>query len=219
MPTVDVVDLANKKVGSIDLADDVFGVEVNAGLLHESVRHYLASARSGTHKVKTRAEVAGGGRKPWRQKGTGRARAGSIRSPIWRHGGTVHGPSPRDYSYKLNRKMQLGALRSALTAKLNDGAIKVVEEFAIDAPKTKGFSATLKKLEVGRKVLLVNNGENSNLELSSRNIPGVSLISSGGLHPYHLLGAETILISRASAEKCNEALAGGRVADEGEASE
>lgn len=214
MPTVDVVNLKNKKVGSLDLADDVFGVEVNDALLHESVRHYMASQRAGTHKVKTRDEVSGSGRKLWRQKGTGRARVGSVRSPIWRHGGVVHGPQPRDYSYKLNRKMQLGALRSALTAKLSDGAIKVVEDFSIDAPKTSAFAAALKSLEAGKKVLLVENGDNENLELSSRNIPGVSLVSSGGLHPYHLLGANTILISRATAEKCNEAFAGGKVAAE-----
>lgn len=213
MPTVDVVDLTNKKVGSVELADDVFGVEVNTALLHESVRHYLASTRAGTHKVKGRSEIRASGKKLWRQKGTGRARMGTVASPIWRSGGTVHGPQPRDYSYKLNRKMQLGALRSALTAKLADGGLKVVDGFELSSPKTKEFDAALTKLEAGRKVLLVDNEENENLELASRNIPGVAMLDSAQLHPYHLLGAETILITKATAEKCNEALKGGKVAE------
>src|ERR1019366_2704186 len=124
MPTVDVIDLNNSKVGEVELSDVVFGAEVNQDLLYESVRHYLAGTRAGTHKVKTRHEVAGSGKKLWKQKGTGRARMGSVRSPIWRHGGTVHGPVPRDYSYKLPRKMHLGALGSALSAQLRDAAIK-----------------------------------------------------------------------------------------------
>ncbi len=219
MPTVDVVDLTNKKVGSVDLADDVFGVEVNMALLHESVRHYLASTRAGTHKTKGRSEVRGSGKKLWRQKGTGRARTGTVASPIWRKGGVAHGPQPRDYSYKMNRKMQLSALRSALTAKLADGGLKVVDDFELSTPKTKDFDAALTKLEAGRKVLLVHNEESENLELASRNLPGVAMLDSAQLHPYHLLGAETILISKATAEKCNEALKGGKVAsaDEPEA--
>src|ERR1700746_1829646 len=126
MPVVDIVDLNNQKVGELELADAVFGAEVNAALLYEAVRQFQAGLRAGTHKTKVRSEVAGSGKKLWKQKGTGRARVGSIRSPLWRHGGTVHGPQPRDYSYKLPRKMVLGALRSALTAKLRDGELKVV---------------------------------------------------------------------------------------------
>ncbi|MGB9606229.1 MAG: 50S ribosomal protein L4, partial [Bryobacteraceae bacterium] len=129
MPVVDVFDLNNQKVGELELADEVFGAEVNEHLLYEAVRHYLACQRRGSHKTKTRGEVSGGGRKPWRQKGTGRARHGSIRSPLWRHGGTVHGPVPRDYTYRLPRKMLLGALRSALSAKLRDGELKVIRSF------------------------------------------------------------------------------------------
>src|SRR6478752_7626315 len=129
MPTVDVFNLSNSKVGQVDLADDVFGAEVNEALLYEAVRHHLAGARAGTHATKVRGVVAGSGKKLWKQKGTGRARMGSVRSPIWRHGGTVHGPQPRDYSYNLPKKMQLGALRSALSAKLRDGELKVVDAF------------------------------------------------------------------------------------------
>src|ERR1700682_6344432 len=129
MPTVDVVDLNNQKVGELELADEVFGAEVNEALLYEAVRHFQAGQRAGTHKTKTRGEVAGAGKKLWKQKGTGRARMGSIRSPIWRHGGTVHGPVVRSYAYKLPRKMMLGALRSALSAKLKAGELKVVNAF------------------------------------------------------------------------------------------
>ena len=142
MPTVDVVDLNNEKVGELELADEVFGAEVNEALLYEAVRHYQAgAARAAPHKTKTRHEVAGSGKKLWKQKGTGRARVGSVRSPIWRHGGTAHGPQPRDYSYKLPRKMLLGALRSALSAKLRDGELKVVQAFDLADHKTKSHGA------------------------------------------------------------------------------
>ena len=206
MPTVDVVDLSNKVVGSVELADDVFGVEVNEALLHEAVRHFRAANRAGTHKTKGRAEVSGSGKKLWRQKGTGRARMGSIRSPIWRHGGTVHGPQPRSYAFKLNKKEQLGALRSALTAKLADGAIKVVQDFELGSHRTAEFAAILGKLEAGGKTLVVNNGEARNLALASRNIPNVTVVSSREMHPYHLLGHERILFSQATVESCSEAL-------------
>src|ERR1051326_678381 len=135
MPTVDVVDLNNQKVGELELADEVFGAEINDSLLYEAVRQYRAGLRSGTHKTKVRADVSGSGKKLWKQKGTGRARMGSVRSPLWRHGGTVHGPQPRSYAYKLPRKMQLGALRSALSAKLRDGELTVIQEFNISDHK------------------------------------------------------------------------------------
>src|SRR5467141_3052089 len=147
MPKVDIVDLNNQKVGELDLADVVFGAEVNENLLYEAVRHYQAVQRAGTHKTKVRSEVAGSGKKLWKQKGTGRARMGSIRSPLWRHGGTTHGPQPRDYSYKLPRKMALGALRSALSAKLRDGELKVVDAFSFEDHKSKAVRAALGKLE------------------------------------------------------------------------
>jgi large subunit ribosomal protein L4 len=206
MPTVDVVDFSNKVVGSVELADAVFGVEVNSSLLHESVRHFLNGLRAGTHSTKVRSEVSGSGKKLWRQKGTGRARMGSVRSPIWRHGGTVHGPHPRSYAFKLNKKEQLGALRSALSAKLADGAIKVVKDFDLGSHKTRDLTAILGKLEASGKTLVVNNGDARNLELAARNIPHVTLVSSRDMHPYHLLGHERILISQATAESCSEAL-------------
>lgn len=207
MPTVDVFDLNATKVGEVELADAVFGAEVNQDLLYESVRHYLAGKRAGTHKVKTRHEVAGSGKKLWKQKGTGRARMGSIRSPLWRHGGTVHGPVPRDYSYKLPRKMQLGALRSALSAKLRDGELAVISAFQLNDHKTKSFAQTLTKLEATNKVLLVETAENRNLELSARNIEGVVIVRSHEVHPYQLLDAKRVLMTQAAATKLSETLA------------
>src|SRR4051794_31487117 len=201
MPRVDVIDLNNNVVGQLELADAVFGADVNEALIYESVRHYRASQRAGTHKTKVRREVAGSGKKLWKQKGTGRARTGSVRSPLWRHGGTVHGPVTRDYSYKLPRKMQLGALRSALSAKLLDGDLKVVSAFQIGSPKTKDMLATLKKFDATKKVLLVDTAENRNLELSARNLEGVEVVRSNEVHPYHLLGANRILLTQAAASK------------------
>src|SRR5438270_8604913 len=145
MPTVDVLDLNNEKVGELELADEVFGAEINESLLYEAVRQFQAGLRAGTHKVKTRREVAGSGKKLWKQKGTGRARVGSVRSPIWRHGGTVHGPVPRDYSYSFPKKMMKGALRSALSAKVRDGELKVVQAFALSDHKTKSAMGALAK--------------------------------------------------------------------------
>ena len=207
MPKVDVLDLNKNKVGELELAESVFGAEVNEDLLYESVRHYLAGTRAGTHKVKTRHEVAGSGKKLWKQKGTGRARMGSVRSPVWRHGGTVHGPVPRDYSYKLPRKMQLGALRSALSAKLKDGDLMIVSAFQLADHKTKAFTQTLKKFDATKKVLLVETTENRNLELSARNIEGVEVVRSHEVHPYQLLGAGRILLTQAAATKLSETLA------------
>src|SRR6266699_6943998 len=177
MPTVDVIDLNNRKVGEVELADAVFGAEVNEDLLYESVRHYLAGKRAGTHKVKTRHEVAGSGKKLWKQKGTGRARMGSVRSPIWRKGGTVHGPHPRDYSYRLPHKVLLGALRSALSAKFAEQKLTVVDAWSLETHKTKALRATLDKLNGDRTILLVDNGTNRNLELASRNLDGVKLVA------------------------------------------
>src|SRR5439155_570858 len=148
MPTVDIFDLDNQVVGSLELADAVFAADVNEALLYEAVRQYTASQRAGTHNTKRRGEVAGSGKKLWKQKGTGRARMGSIRSPLWRHGGTVHGPVPRSYAYKLPRKMILGALRSALSAKLRDGELKVVDKFSFTDHKTKTVQAALGRIEV-----------------------------------------------------------------------
>lgn len=206
MPKVDVVDLNNTKVGEVELADSVFGAPVNEALLYEAVRHYMAGERSGTAKTKVRREVAGSGKKLWRQKGTGRARVGSIRSPLWRHGGTAHGPVPRDYSYQLPKKMILGALRSALSAKLRDGEMKVVQAFSMEGHKTRTVKAALAQLEVRKSVLLVDNEENRNLALGSRNLPSVTLLASRDVTAYHLLGHDRVLISEAAARKLSEAL-------------
>jgi len=207
MPSVDIIDFNNKKVGSIDLADAVFAAPVNEALLYEAVRHHLAGTRRGTAATKTRHEVAGSGKKLWKQKGTGRARMGSIRSPLWRHGGTTHGPQPRDYSYKLPRKMQLGALKSALSAKLRDGELRVVSEFPAAEPKTKNMRRALNGLSVERTVLLVDNSGSKNLALSSRNLEGVKLVASRDVNVYDLLGHQQVLLSQAAAKKLSEALA------------
>jgi large subunit ribosomal protein L4 len=207
MPTVDIVDLNNQKVGEMELADLVFGAPVNEALLYEAVRHFQAGLHRGTHKTKPRGEVAGSGKKLWKQKGTGRARMGSIRSPIWRHGGTVHGPVTRSYAYKLPRKMLLGALRSALSAKLQAGELKVVQEFRFSDHKTKTVRAALSRLEVNRKVLLVDTGENRNLALGARNLEGVTLVGSREVNVYQLLGHDRVLVSQQAAAKLSEALA------------
>jgi large subunit ribosomal protein L4 len=207
MPTVDVVDLNNRKVGELELSDQVFAAEINEALLYEAVRHYQADVRRGTAKTKTRHEVSGSGKKLWKQKGTGRARTGSIRSPLWRHGGTVHGPVVRDYSYKFPRKMELGALRSALSAKLRDGELKIVQAFSFSDHKSKTVAGALKKLEAPRKVLLVDNdAENRNLQLGSRNLEGVTLVPSRDINAYHLLGHKLVFLSEAAAIKLSEAL-------------
>ncbi len=207
MPSVDVVDLNNEKVGEIELAEQVFGAEVNEALLYEAVRNHMASLRRGTAKTKSRWEVSGSGKKLWRQKGTGRARMGSIRSPLWRHGATVHGPKPRDYSYRLPRKMLLGALRSALSAKLRDGELKVVSGFALPDHKTRTVAGVLRKLDSeARSILLVDNEENRNLELGSRNLPGVTLRPSREVNVYELLGHQRVLMTEAAAKKLSEAL-------------
>jgi len=207
MPSVEVIDLNNQVVGSIDLADEVFAAPVNEHLLYEAVRHSQAGRRGGHAKTKTRHEVSGSGKKLWRQKGTGRARMGSIRSPLWRHGGTVHGPQPRDYSYRLPRKMQLGALRSALSAKLRDGELMVVREFALEDHKTKALRGILNGLGAPKTVLLVDLGENNNLALSSRNLAGVKLVSTRDVEVYDLLGHAGVLMSEPAAKKLSEALA------------
>lgn len=207
MPTVDVFDLQNRKVEELDLADSVFAAPVNEALVHQAVVAYRANLRAGTHKTKGRGEVAGSGRKPWRQKGTGRARVGSRRSPLWKGGGTVHGPRPRSHAKKLPRKMLLAALCSALSARLSGNCVTVVQDFDLPSHKTKEFRTALEAFGESRSVLLVNNGLNRNLALSSRNLPEVELISSAQLHPYLVLKYRRILISAEAARKCSEVLA------------
>jgi large subunit ribosomal protein L4 len=196
MPVVDVVNLSGKKVGQVELSDAVFGAKVNQHLLHEASRWYMREIRRGTHKTKDKSEVSGAGRKLWRQKGTGRARVGSIRSPLWRHGGTVHGPKPRDYSYALPKKMLLGALRSALSAKLAEQKLTVVDEWALESHKTKALSEVLGKLNHTKSALLVAHGENRNLELASRNLDRVKLVAPNVLQAYDLLNHDLLLLSK-----------------------
>ncbi len=207
MATIDVLNLSGDKVGTLELFDEVFG-GVNEDLLWEAVKQYRASLRAGTHATKNRALVSGSGKKLWRQKGTGRARIGSIRSPLWRHGGTVHGPQPRSYDYAFPRKKLLGALRSALAAKLADGKLTVVESFELAEPKTKSFRKGLDALKVDGTALLVESAktENRNLELASRNLDGMKLMRGNEVHPYHLLRYDRAIFSRPALEKMQNAL-------------
>jgi large subunit ribosomal protein L4 len=207
MPNVDVVNLSNQKVGEVALADSVFAAEVNKALLYEAVRWQMAAQRAGTAATKTRHEVAGSGKKLWRQKGTGRARMGSIRSPLWRHGGTTHGPQPRSYEYRLNKKMVLGALRSALSAKLADGAVKVVADLNLADHKTKTMIGVLKALEADRKALLIDLGDNKNLSLSARNLQGVKTVVTKDVNVYDVLEAGKIILTEAAAKRLSESLA------------
>ena len=207
MPVVDVRNLEGKTVGQVELSDEVFAARVNPHLLHETVRHYLNKARAGTHKTKDKGEVSGAGRKLWRQKGTGRARIGSIRSPLWRHGGTVHGPTPHSYDYALPKKMILGALRSALSSKLAEAKLTVVDGWKLESHKTKPFSEALGKLnKETRTILLVENGANLNLERASRNIDGVTLVPATGLETYDLMRHDHLMLSREAAAKLSRAL-------------
>jgi large subunit ribosomal protein L4 len=211
MPVVDVKNLEGKKVGQIELADDVFAAKVNAHLLHEAVRHHLRGERAGTHKTKDKSEVSGSGKKLWKQKGTGRARVGSIRSPLWRHGGTVHGPVPRSYDYALPKKMILGALRSALSAKVAEQKLTVVDGWKLESHKTKAFRAMLGKLnDETETYLLVESGANVNLERASRNIAGVTLVPPTGLEPYDLLRHEHVMLSREAVAKLSRSLSATR---------
>jgi large subunit ribosomal protein L4 len=207
MATIDVLDLAGKKVGSLELADEVFG-GINEDLLWEAVKHYRAGQRAGTHATKNRKLVSGSGKKLWRQKGTGRARVGSIRSPLWRHGGTVHGPQPRSYDFTFPKKKLMGALRSALAAKLQDGKLVVVESFELKEAKTKEVRKALDALNVEKTALLVEagNNENQNLELSSRNIEGVEMLYGPEVHPYHLLRYDRAIFTKSALDKLQGSL-------------
>lgn len=207
MATIDIHDLGGKKVGTAELADEIFGA-INEDLLWEAVKHYRAGQRAGTHATKNRWRVSGSGKKLWRQKGTGRARVGSIRSPLWRHGGTVHGPQPRSYDYRFPRKKLLGALRSALAAKFSDGKLIVVNAFDVKEPKTQLFREALDALKVDGSALLleVANHGNRNLVLASRNLEGVELLTTSEVHPYHLLGYDRVIFSQPAIEKLQASL-------------
>ena len=209
MAKVDVVNLSGEKVGTVELADQIFAPEqVNEALLWEAVKHYRASLRQGTHKTKSRTEVAGSGKKLWKQKGTGRARIGSVRSPLWRHGYTVHGPQPRSYEYPFPHRKLLGALRSALAAKLADGKLTVVDSLEIEGGKTKLYREALDKLDARRTALLVENGKTltESLVRGVRNLKGVELVLNNEVHPYDLLRYERAIFSKAAIEQLAEAL-------------
>jgi large subunit ribosomal protein L4 len=209
MANIDVLDLGGKKVGSLELAEEIFAPgEVNEALLWEAVKHYRAALRQGTHATKNRKLVSGAGKKLWKQKGTGRARVGSVRSPLWRHGGTVHGPQPRSYDYAFPKKKLLGALRAALAAKLSDGKLTVIENLALGEVKTKAYRAALNTLDAKRTALIVENSQSlsPSLILGVRNLEGVELLLNNEVHPYDLLRYERAIFSRAALEQLQETL-------------
>jgi large subunit ribosomal protein L4 len=209
--TVDVVNSQNEKIGSLELRDEVFGGRFRADLIHESVVHANAAERRGTHATKTRAQVSGSGKKPWRQKGTGRARVGEIRNPLWRKGGTVFGPQPRSYEYRLPKKVEKGALRAALAQKLRDQQVIVVDELSAAEIKTKAAAELLRRLGAGGakktgKVLLVDVKPEENLTLSVRNIEGVRLLASNRVSARDVMDTRRVVVTRAALEKLQAAL-------------
>lgn len=206
MPSVKVRNLKNEEVGDLDLPDAVFGVELNEGLIHAAVKNFLTNRRQGTVGTKTRGDVSGSGRKLWKQKGTGRARVASIRTPLWKGGGNVHGPQPRDYSTTMPKKMRRGALRSALSERLREGNLVVLDAFKFDAPKTKAFVQAMNGLGFTGKTLVVEAGENENLILSARNIQSAKIVSSQSLNIYDLLRHERLVMSRTAAEEIGRLL-------------
>jgi len=207
MPKVALFDQKGSKVSDIELNDSIFGIEPNNHVLFEAIVMQRASLRQGTHKTKIRSEVAGGGRKPWRQKGTGRARQGSIRSPQWRGGGTVFGPTPRSYSYKLPKKVRRLAIKSALSSKVLDENIVVLESLAFDTPKTKDFKGVLQALSIDSKALIVTADLDENVALSARNIPGVTIVTADGINVLDVVNHDKLILTKAAVEKVEEVLA------------
>lgn len=206
MATVEVKNLEGQTVKELELADTIFLAQPNQSLLWQAVKAYLASQRRGTHSTKSRGEVSGGGKKPWRQKGTGRARAGSIRSSLWRHGSIAHGPQPRDYSTTPPKRMVRGALRSALAAKFQERKLTIIDDLTLPEARTKLFAGALKKLGLEKSVLVIHDGANTNLELSSRNIRGCDIVRHHQVHAYHVLSHDGLLISEGALARIQEAL-------------
>ena len=206
MTKVSVLSQTGASVGEIELNDAIFGITPNEAVLFDAVIAQRASLRQGNHKVKNRSEVAGGGRKPWRQKGTGRARQGSIRSPQWRGGGVVFGPTPRSYSFKLPKKVRRLALKSALSAKVLEQNFLVLDALTLDAPKTEDFKAVLAALEINKKALFVTAEVNENVVLSARNISGVTVVTAEGINVLDLLGHDKVVFTKAAVEKVEEVL-------------
>ena len=206
MPTVKVHNLKKEEVGEVQLSDAVFGAPLNEPLIHAAVRNFMANARQGTSATKTRGDVSGSGRKLWKQKGTGRARIASLRSPLWKGGGNAHGPQPRDWSYSMPKKMRQGALRSALSERVREGNVFVVEGWTMDKPKTKDFSTSLGKLGLNGKTLIVDSLENENLILSARNVRRAKVVNSFGLNIYDLLYHDHLVLSRTAAAEIDRLL-------------
>jgi len=206
MPKLDVKDWNNKKVGSADLPDEIFGYPYKEHLIHEAVRNYLAGLRQGTHKTKTRSEVSGSGKKPFRQKGTGRARQGGNRPPIHRHGGTVFGPQPRDYSYKINSKEKKNALKSALSQRVKEGKFVLVNDLSIDDAKTKALAERVAKIGVEGKALLFDTFENTNAVLASRNNPKLQFVDPQSVNVYDVVNSRYIVLSQAALDRLTEVL-------------
>ncbi|KOR84955.1 50S ribosomal protein L4 [Bacillus sp. FJAT-22058] len=207
MPKVTLFNQTGSQVGDIELNESIFGIEPNNHVLFEAIIMQRASLRQGTHKVKNRSEVAGGGRKPWKQKGTGRARQGSIRSPQWRGGGVVFGPTPRSYAYKLPKKVRRLAIKSALSAKALEENILVLESLSFEAPKTKEFVTVLKNLSVDTKTLVVTDGLDEKVALSARNIPGVTVVEADGLNVLDVVSHNKLILTKSAVEKVEEVLA------------
>ena len=209
MPTVKVRNLKNEEIGEAQLSEAVFGAPFNEALVHAAVRNFMANARQGTSATKTRGDVSGAGRKLWKQKGTGRARIASLRSPLWKGGGNTHGPQPREWSYNLPKKMRQGALRSALSERIREGNVVLIDEWALEQPKTKDFIASLKKLGLEGKTLIVDSLDNDNLMLSTRNVQKTKVVNSFGLNIYDLLYHEKLVLSRAAVAQLEELLGDG----------
>jgi len=207
MPKVAMYNMEGKQVGEIELNDSVFGIEPNEAVVHEAVVMQLASLRRGTQSALTRGEVRGGGRKPWRQKGTGRARAGTIRSPLWRKGGIIFAPKPRDYSYSIPRKKRRLAMKSVLSAKVSGGDIIVLDELSFGQPKTKDMVKVLDNLNVDKKALVVTADATGFVQESARNIPGVKPLVAEGINVYDLLNHDKLIITKAAIAKVEEVLA------------
>jgi large subunit ribosomal protein L4 len=206
MPSIDIKDWNNKTVGSFDLPESIFGYPYKEHLIHEAVRNYLASLRQGTHKTKTRSEVSGSGKKPFRQKGTGRARQGGSRPPIHRHGGTVFGPVPRDYSYKMNAKEKKNALKSALSRRVKEGHLVLLNNLAIDEAKTKALAVKVAEMGIEGKALFVDSMENTNLVLASRNNPKLRLVDALNVNVYDVVNSPYIVLSQDALQRLTEAL-------------
>lgn len=206
MPVVKVKNLSNEEVGELELSDAVFGVPLNRALIYSAVKSYLANQRAGTSATKTRGDVRGSGKKLWKQKGTGRARIASLRSPLWKGGGNVHGPQPRDWSYRIPKKMRRGAIRSVLSERLREGGLVIIENFQLQSHKTKDFVAALSKLGLERRTLIVDAIDNDNLTLSSRNLRNVTLISPSGVNVYDLLTHEQLALTRDAAAELERQL-------------